>query len=107
MWEVLNVLRRVGRGESKSAVARVTGHSRSTVRRHTATAVELGWRPGVEEPTEALAASVVARHRPTRDRSPGEVEEELLPHWERIETWLKPEPGKKRGLRLSKVDALR
>jgi len=34
MWEVLNVLRRVGRGESRSAVARATGHDRKTVKRY-------------------------------------------------------------------------
>ena len=103
MWEVLNVLRRVGRGESKAAVARAAGHSRVTVRRYVATAIELGWRPGVDEPTEALAASVVARHHPARARSLGEAEERLLAHRERIGGWLKPGRGEKRGLRLTKV----
>ena len=42
MWEILEVLRRVLRGENKSAVARTTGHSRTTVRRYVETAVELG-----------------------------------------------------------------
>lgn len=106
MWEVLNVLRRVGRGESKSAVARATGHDRKTVRRYVAQAMELGWRPDADEPTEALAAAVSARLRPARDRSPGDVEEQLLPHREQIERWLKPEAGKKRGLRLTKVHEL-
>jgi transposase len=106
MWEVLNLLRRVGRGESRSAVARATGHDRKTVKRYVATAVRLGWRPGVDEPTEALAASVVARHHPARGRNPGEVEEQLLAHRERIEGWLKPGPREKRGLRLSKVHEL-
>jgi hypothetical protein len=32
MWEILEVLRRVGRGENKSEVARTTGQSRKTVR---------------------------------------------------------------------------
>ncbi len=32
-WEILNILQRIGRGESKSAVARVTGYSRKTVPR--------------------------------------------------------------------------
>jgi transposase len=106
MWEVLNVLRRVGRGESRSAVARAAGHDRKTVKRYVATAVKLGWRPGVDEPTEALAASVAARHHPARDRSPGEAEERLLPHRERIEGWLKPRGREKRGLRLTKVHEL-
>jgi hypothetical protein len=41
MWEVLNVLRRIGRAEDKSAVARTTGHGRATIRRYVATAIEL------------------------------------------------------------------
>lgn len=109
MWEVLNVLRRIGRGESKSAVARTTGHDRKTIGSYVATAVELGWRPGTDEPTETLAAVVAARRSPTRDRSPGEVEALLLPHRERIEKWLKPgdrQSGQKRGLRLTKVHTL-
>jgi hypothetical protein len=106
MWEVLNVLRRIGRGEDKSAVARTTGHGRGTIRRYVATAMELGWRPGADEPTEALAAAVAARHSPARDRGPGEVEALLLPHREQIEEWLKPDPGQKRGLRLTKVHQL-
>ncbi|HSH75623.1 MAG TPA: IS21 family transposase [Longimicrobiales bacterium] len=106
MWEVLNVLRRVGRGESKSAVARATGHDRKTVKRYVATAVELGWRPGLDEPTEALAASVAGRHHPAKGRSAGEAEDRLLPHRERIKGWLKPAPGEKRGLRLTKVQEL-
>ena len=106
MWEVLNVLRRIGRGESKSAVSRTTGHSRVTVRRYAATAVELGWRPGTDEPTETLAAAVVARHSPARGRGPGEVEEQLLAHRGRIREWLTPAPGQKRGLRLTKVQEL-
>jgi transposase len=106
MWEVLNVLRRIGRGENKSAVARTTGHDRKTIGRYVATAVELGWRPGTDEPTEALAAAVAVRHSPARDRGVGEIEEQLLPHRERIKEWLTPDPGQKRGLRLTKVHAL-
>ena len=33
MWEILDVLRRVARGERQRAISRVTGHSRSTIRR--------------------------------------------------------------------------
>jgi hypothetical protein len=93
MWEVLNVLRRIGRGENKSTVARATGHDRKTIGRYVATAVELGWRPGTNEPTEALAAAVAARHSPARNRGAGEIEERLLPHRDRIKDWLKPEAG--------------
>ena len=107
MWEILNILQRIGRGESKSAVARVTGYRRKTIRRYVATAVKLGWRPGDEDPSEELAAEVFSRLRPgPRRRSPGETEHLLLPQRERIETWLKPGAGEKRGLRLTKVHRL-
>ncbi|MDK1039680.1 MAG: IS21 family transposase [Actinomycetota bacterium] len=106
MWEILEVLRRVGRGESKSAVARTTGHSRMTVRRYVRTAVELGWDLGAEEPSEELAAQVYARHRPASERSPGEAEARLLGHRDQIKQWLKPGPTEKRGLRLTKVHEL-
>ena len=70
MCEILEVLRCVGRGENRSEVARTTGHSRETVRRYVGTAVELGWDPGAEEPSEELAAQVYARHQPASERSP-------------------------------------
>lgn len=68
MWEILNVLERLHRGESQRAVARVSGHSPKTVRRYLATAREIGWEPGTEAPTEALAGEIYRRHRPARDR---------------------------------------
>jgi transposase len=83
MWEILEVLRRVGRGEGQRAVARVTGHSRSTIRRWVACATELGWAAAIVEPDEAL----------------------LAPHREQIRTWLAAE-GSERGLQLSKVHEL-
>jgi transposase len=106
MWEILEVLRRVGRGESKSAVARTTGHSRVTIRRYVRTAVELGWDLGAEEPSEELAAQVYARHRPASERSPGDTEARLLEHRDQIKEWLKAGPTEKRALRLSKVHEL-
>ncbi len=106
MWEILEVLRRVGRGENKSAVARTTGHSRTTVRRYVETAVELGWELGAQEPTEELAGQVYTRHRPASERSPGEAEARLLEHHTQIEAWLKAGPTPKRGLRLTKVHEL-
>jgi transposase len=107
MWEILNVLERIGRGEQISAIARVTGHSRTTVRRYAAVARELGWQPGLEEPTEELAAQVAQHLRPLpRSRVPGEVERQLWPHREKIRAWLKPGPNEKRGLRLTKVHRL-
>lgn len=106
MWEILTVLQRIARGETVSAVARLTGHSRVTVRRYVDTARELGWEPG-EDPTEQLAAELSRRLRPAGlERSPGETEGRLLPHRDRIEKWLKPAPGEKRGLRLTKVHRL-
>jgi hypothetical protein len=106
MWEILAVLERIGRGESQAAVAQVTGHCRKTIRRYVRTAKSLGWEPGTDPPSEALAAEVFLRHRTSGERSPGEVEEELRPHLETIRQWLTPGPGEKRGLRLTKVRQL-
>ena len=106
MWEILAVLERIGRGESQRAVAGVTGHCRKTIRRYVRTAKRLGWQPGTDPPSEALAAEVFLRHRPSGERGPGEAEEELLPHLETIRDWLTPGPGEKRGLRLTKVRQL-
>jgi hypothetical protein len=68
MWEILNVLRRLGRGESKTAIAAATGHSRSTIRRYEPEALSLGWTPRTEEPTEELAADVGRSLSPARAR---------------------------------------
>lgn len=106
MWEILSVLERIGRGETQAAVARLTGHSRKTIRGYIRTARELGWEAGGAAPTETLAAAVFARHRPTRDRTLGEAEEQLLAHRAHITGWLEPKPGEKRGLKLTKVHRL-
>lgn len=109
MWEIQNVLRRIGRGETKAAVARVTGHGRKTIRRYVATAVALGWKPGLAEPTEELAVQVFQQLRPVpKEGRWGEAERRLLPYRARIKAWLKPEEGSssKRGLRLAKVHQL-
>jgi transposase len=106
MWEILEVLRRVNGGDNHSAIMRTTGRSRSTVRRYVAAAAELGWNPGSEEPTEALAAEIGRRLSPARGRAAGEVEQVLLPHRDQIRTWLKPPPPEKRGLQLTKVHQL-
>jgi transposase len=106
MWEILEVLRRVARGERQRAIARVTGHSRSTIRRWLRVARKVGWEPGQGEPDEALARAVAQRVRPVRDEvSPGESQSRLLPHREQIRTWLAP-GHERRGLRLSKVQQL-
>lgn len=105
MWEILGVLERIGRGESKAAVARATGHDRKTVRSYVAEARRLGWEPGTAEPTEELAVRVFRKLQP-QGAEPGESEVLLLPHAKQIRKWLTPEPGAKRGLRLTKVQKL-
>lgn len=57
MWEVLDVLRRVHRGEAKASIERVTGRTRKTIRRYLKAAAKAGWEPGSREPDEALAAT--------------------------------------------------
>ena len=49
------MLRRIARGERRRAIPRVTGHSRSSIRRWVRAARRLGWQPGGAEPDEALA----------------------------------------------------
>jgi len=108
MWEVLEVLRRIHRGESRRAVERATGRSRNAIRRCLRLAAKLEWRPGgPNEPDEELAAGVAIRLKPgPRDASPGETEQKLLEHKEQIRIWLEPDNGYKRGLRLTKVQRL-
>ena len=107
MWEVLDVLKRVHRGEKRRSISRSTGRSRKTVKRYEETAEELGWVAGLHEPDEALASEVMAALRPgPRGLSPGEAERLLMEHKERIDDWLHPEPLGKRGLRLTKVQTL-
>ena len=107
MWEVLDVLRRIHRGESLKAIVRVTGRSRGTVRRYVKVARALGWVPGSAAPSEELASEVLARLQP----GPGKqqcksVAGRLGPHAEQIRRWLAPGEGSKRGLRLTKVHKL-
>lgn len=108
IWEVLDVLERIHRGESRRAVSRVTGRSRKTIARYIKLAVAFGWDPsGSVKPDEELAAAVVARLKPgPRDVTPGETERKLLEYKEQIRLWLEPGDGYKRGLRLTKVQRL-
>jgi transposase len=106
MWEILSVLERLTRRESKAAITRATGHSRSTVRRYERIARDLGWTPEGEAPTEALAAELGRRLHPASDRDAGEIEAQLQGHVEQIRAWLTPAPTEKRGLRLTKVHQL-
>jgi len=83
MWEVLEVLRRHGRGEKTATIARGTGHSRFTVRRYVRLAKANGWTPAQGEPTESLAAAVLKQLRPGPREPPADtpsVEQHLLPH---------------------------
>jgi len=105
MWEILNVLRRIGRGETQRQVARTSTHSRTTVRRWEGLARELGWVPGEHEADEALATEVLSQTKPGARPAPGEAETRLLAHKLRIKTLLNGENGE-RGLRLSKVHQL-
>ena len=106
MWEVLEVLRRVHRGESQAAIERVTGRTRKTVRRYTALAQQLGWDPKGREPDEGLACAVTEQLRPVPSGSqPGASEALLVPHREQIRAWLCADDDR-RGLRLSKVHQL-
>jgi hypothetical protein len=105
MFEIRVVLERVGRGESRSEVERVTGHTRKTIGRYVKRAEKLGWRPGMVV-TDELAGAVARASGVARERGPGESELLLLPHQERIRAWLTPSPSEKRGLRLAKVQQL-
>jgi hypothetical protein len=105
MFEIKVVLERVGRGESRSEVERVTGHARKTIGRYVKRAEKLGWRPGMAV-TDELAGSVARASSVVRERGPGESELLLMPHQERIRAWLTPSANEKRGLRLAKVQQL-
>jgi transposase len=106
MWEILDVLRRVHRGETRAAIRRATGRSRTTVRRYLREARTLGWEPTGAEPDEALATAVAQRLRPgPAAEVPGSVEVQLAPHQAQLTAWLKPADNR-RGLRLTKVHAL-
>jgi transposase len=108
MWEILDVLRRVHRGESKAAIKRATGRTRKTIRRYVERARELGWVvSNGAEPDEALAVEVARSLKPVPPEPPeGSTESRLQPHMEQLRLWLTPKDGNKRGLRLSKVHTL-
>ena len=106
MWEVLDVLQRAHRGEARRQIERATRRSRKTIGRYIDKAAELGWKPGGEAPTEALAAQITAWLRPgPRDLAPDSVPL-LEPHAAQIREWLSAHGGYERGLKLSKVHEL-
>ena len=105
MWEILDVLRRYYRGESKVKISNSTKRGRNTVKRYIHTAEGLGWLQS-EEPTETIASAVLQLLRPGRPQNrPGDIEIKLKPHQKRILEWLSPADGK-RGLKLTKVHQL-
>jgi hypothetical protein len=108
MWEVLEVLRRLQRGESQVVIAAATGRDRKTIRSYAGVARELGWEPEGGEPGESLAVRVLARLRPgPKDPEPGQTEEVLLRYREQIQEWLAGVEGERgRGLTLTKVRRL-
>ncbi len=67
MWAILQILRLLGRGETKSSIKRVTGATRKTIRRYAAAALELGWNPesGIV-PDEVLAGRFLPASDPAR-----------------------------------------
>lgn len=107
MWEVLEVLKRIHRLESRRSVSRNTGRSRKTIERYVAVAMDLGWVPHMHPPDEALASEVISKLRPgPKDRSPSETAKILGPHKDQIGQWLKADGFFKKGLTLTKIHTL-
>ena len=107
MWEILEVLRRVARGERRRAIERVTGHSRNTIRRwlQRGTQARLGAGPGrarrgaCQPPWRSGSVPCGTRCRRVRAR-PGSC-----PTGNRSRPGLRPRTTH-RGLRLTKVQQL-
>ncbi|MCG6921683.1 MAG: IS21 family transposase [Acidobacteria bacterium] len=106
MWEVLDVLRRLHRGESQVAIGAATGRDRKTIRRYLRAARELSWDPA-QEPDEALAGRVLERLRPgPRSAAPVPVDRLLRQHRSQIRVWLAEGPDGRGSLTLTKVRKL-
>lgn len=107
MWEVLDVLRRVHRGEGRRAIARTTGRSRKTIQRYLTAAAQCGWQPEHGEPSEPLAAQILTQLRPgPRPRVPSDAEQRLLVHHDTLRGWLCGETADQRPLTLTKCHDL-
>lgn len=107
MWEIREVLRQIGLGQTQAAVARATGKDRKTVRQYIRRARALGWDGRAETATEELAGRIQRSLWPVPEVTAlGASEERLWPHRETIRTWLQPDAVSKRGLRLAKVHHL-
>lgn len=102
MWEVLEVLRRLQRGERKRSIERSTGRSRKTVGRYEDAAKEMGWVAGQGEPDEKLAAAVVARLRPGPRETTRDSENILQRQRDRLKIWIVPD-NPNESLTLTKV----
>jgi hypothetical protein len=106
MWEILEVLRRLHRGESQVVIEAATGRDRKTIRSYLRVAREIGWQPGGAEPDEALAVRLLEKLRPgPRNLEPGEMEHLLLPRQEQIRQWISGTEID-RGLTLTKIQRL-
>lgn len=105
MWEILDVLRRIHRGEKRKAIEAATGRTRKTIRRYLRTAEKLGWSAAEQEPTEELASKVWQKLRPGPAPGFAVVDELLGPHREDIRRWLSDRPGEP-ALTLVKVHEL-
>lgn len=105
MWEIVEVLRRIHRGESQKAIEAATGRTRKTIRRYRRTAEKLGWSAEQQEPTEALASEVWRKLRPGPAPGFAVVDELLEPHREDISRWLTERAGEP-ALTLVKVHEL-
>ena len=106
MWEILDVLRRFNRRESKSAIEAATGRQRKTIARYVRLAEQLGWRAGEAEPDEELARGVLLLLTPgPKKKGDVPVENPLLPHREEIGKWLSLE-NSGGPLKLTKVHRL-
>ena len=107
MWEVLEVLKRLHKGERVRSVSKNTGRDRKTVNRYKAAAEKVGWVAELHEPDEDLAQDVISALRPgPKGHELTETERKLNPHRERIREWLKQDDFYKRGLQLTKVHKL-
>lgn len=105
MWEILDVLRRIHRGESKKSIEAATGRTRKTVRRYLRTAEKLGWSAREQEPDEELASRVWQKLRPGPAAGFSWTDEVLGPHRETIRQWLSDQPDEP-ALTLVKVQDL-
>jgi hypothetical protein len=106
MWEIQEVLRRLGRGESQVVVGAATGLGRKTIRRYQRLAQQMGWKAGPGEPEEAVVLRILAQTRPGPKAPEPGPSEGLLVLWQaQIQQWLSDEDGV-RGLTLTKVRRL-